>query len=135
VIKSGKTVTEITRQMHLQTTDEQRVELLLSVDGIGIPVASAILAVCYPDDFTVIDYRAIASIKALRPERHKSIVPNPTAFTKGYIRYVAVCKEIAKEERLSLRDVDRALWGYDFYEGENGLKKLVASLSANKSER
>jgi len=41
-------------------TREQRLNALLSpkIPGIGIAIASAILTVCYPDDFTIADYRA-----------------------------------------------------------------------------
>ena len=36
--------------------------VITELSGIGIPTASAILTVCYPNYFTIIDYRAKESL-------------------------------------------------------------------------
>jgi hypothetical protein len=131
ILRSGKSIPQITQGMHLAAGSERKMEALLAIDGVGIPIASAVLTVCYPDEFTVVDYRARAAIAALWPAKTKSIAPDPTQYVKGYLRYVAICREIANEQGMCLRDIDRALWGYDFCEGKNGLKALVASVEAS----
>lgn len=59
VRNSGRTIREITSKIR-----EQKLNVLLfpKIPGIGIAFASAILTVCYPDDFTVVDYRATTSL-------------------------------------------------------------------------
>jgi hypothetical protein len=41
---------------------ELRVNLLCSLKGVAVPVASAILALVYPDDYGVIDFRAFRQV-------------------------------------------------------------------------
>jgi len=124
--KNRRTVSEITLKISKSKTREQRLGALLSpkIPGIGIAIASAILTVCYPDDFTVADYRARASLKNLGEE----IVGNPTAKVFSYFEYLDKCKKLAHKYNLSLRDFDRMLWAKDFYEGKNGLRYLVDGL-------
>src|SRR3989344_1506018 len=84
----------------------------------------AIVTVCYPNDFTVADYRACASLKDFGEE----VSGNPTVSTSAYFEYLAKCKKLAHRFNLSLRDFDRILWAKDFYEGKNGLRHLVDGL-------
>ncbi|MBI2633955.1 MAG: hypothetical protein HYW80_01440, partial [Parcubacteria group bacterium] len=119
--KSRKTIRKITSEVFQSKTLEQKLEALISIPSIGIPMASAILTVCYPNDFTVADYRAHAALKDFGEE----IAGNPTARISTYFEYLNKCKKIAKRYNLSLRNFDRVLWAKDFYEGTNGLKHLA----------
>ena len=38
-----------------ESADLKKVNLLIDIGGIAIPIASAILTVCYPKQFTVVD--------------------------------------------------------------------------------
>ena len=122
--QEGLTVSEIVRNIRTESREGQLQYLIGKKIGIGIPIASAILAVCYPKDFTVVDYRVIASLKALKEE----VEGNPKLKPKAYFDYIDKCKKIAKDMGVSLRQVDKVLWGYDFYEGKNGLKELANKL-------
>lgn len=93
------------------------------IPGIGIAIASAVLTVCYPDDFTIADYRACASLKNFGEKG----IGNPTT-NSSYFKYLDKCKELAHKYNFSLRDFDRILWAKDFYEGKNGLQHLVWGL-------
>lgn len=84
-----------------------KVEALLRVHGIGLPIASAILAICYPKEFTVFDYRAWKSLQELGVH---GLPVKPPHNAPTYLRYFQVCQELAQRLNLSLRDVDRALW-------------------------
>jgi len=53
VNKNGKTINKITSDIAHAKTPQQKLETLTSIPGIGIPMASAILTVCYPNDFTI----------------------------------------------------------------------------------
>ncbi len=122
--KSKKTIREITSEVFRATTPEQKLNILTSIPSIGIPMASAILTVCYPDDFTVADYRACAALKNFGEE----IIGNPTTRTATYFEYLEKCKKLAHKYNFSLRNFDRILWAQDFYEGANGLKHLAKGI-------
>ena len=126
VLKNKRTIREITSKISAAKTKEQTLDALLfpKIPGIGIAFASAILTVCYPNDFTVADYRACASLKAFCGE----IIRNPTAKISVYFEYLEKCKELARKYKLSLRNFDRILWAKDFYEGANGLKRLAGGV-------
>lgn len=143
---SGRTICEITSKISEYKKPEQRLNVLLSpkIPGIGIAFASAILTVCYPDDFTVVDYRAVTSlIKILKNVNDFSIKlskeeikagnsffeGNPSNSPKAYLKYCEICKIERKKINVSLRDFDRILWAVDFYEGEDGLKDFVRGFS------
>ncbi len=120
--KNRRTISEITLKISGAKTREQKLDALLSpkISGIGIAIASAILTVCYPDDFTIADYRACASLKNFGEE----VIGNPTTKISSYFEYLDKCKKLAHMHNFSLRDFDRILWAKDFYEGENGLQHL-----------
>ncbi len=122
----GRTIGEITLKISEAKTREQKLDVLLSpkIPGIGIAFASAILTVCYPEDFTVADYRACASLKNF----DEKVTGNPTTKVSSYFNYLDKCKKLAPKYGLSLRDFDRILWAKDFYEGNNGLRRLVEGL-------
>ena len=124
--KNKRTIREITLKISEVKTREQRLDALLSpkIPGIGIAIASAILTVCYPNDFTIADYRACTSLKDFGEE----VSGNPTASTSAYFEYLDKCKKLAHRYNLSLRNFDRILWAKDFYEGKNGLYYLVEGL-------
>jgi len=116
--KSRKSVKQIMREVYNVKTQEEKIKILINIKGIGLPIASAILTVCYPEKFTVLDYRVWDIL--FRDKRVKSkSVPNTIS---RYLDYVRVCKNYAKELKLSLRDFDKAMWGRSFYED---LKKFL----------
>lgn len=136
-LEEGTSISEkikrLTEKIHNETNDLEKIKILQNkkiVRGIGIPVASAILSVCYPNYFTITDYRAVASLQKLskKKEIQKTVPTNTPSSAKSYINYVKICQEIAQEKGLTLRELDKALWGMDFYEGEGGLKLLANSL-------
>lgn len=136
--KSKKTIRTITSEVFQAKTPEQKFDILTSISGIGVPMASAILTVCYPKEFTVVDYRAVISLISIL-ENNNSLIDkneikasikkwfgtNPSNSIKAYLIYLEKCKELAGKHKFSLRDFDRILFGKDFYEGANGLKRLA----------
>ncbi|MGB8278283.1 MAG: hypothetical protein WCF20_10200 [Methylovirgula sp.] len=69
--------------------------------GVGIPVASAILASMHPDQFTVIDRRAYRALGATFRDR----IPEGE-----YFQYSSFCACWANEFKVTLRQYDQALW-------------------------
>lgn len=115
-------VDELMRQISQAETPQAKVEKLLQIWGIGVPIASAILAVCYPDEFTVLDRRVWEVLQ------QRSIEGLPERFPKTptkYLQYCSVCRSLADQSELTLRELDRVLWAKSW---ENGLLDLVEGL-------
>ncbi|WP_407114288.1 hypothetical protein [Bradyrhizobium sp. LMG 9283] len=74
---------------------------LISLAGVGIPVASAIMAATLPERFTVIDFRALEALGAKGYS---------TVSIGKYLKYVSYCLDLSAEWGMSLRELDRALW-------------------------
>jgi hypothetical protein len=104
---AGKSVEGLMREVHAATTARETAEILLQVPGVGLAMASAILTVCYPDDFTVLDYRSWDSLQGSAVEGLPAHYPHNV---DQYLQYCAACRFLAGQAGLSLRDLDRALW-------------------------
>jgi hypothetical protein len=64
--RDSSTIKDVTRVAFTpETPDWMRHHILCILDGVGHPVASAILTVRYPDTHTVIDKRAVAALREL----------------------------------------------------------------------
>jgi hypothetical protein len=112
---------------------ETALQCLTSITGIGLAAATAILTLCYPTQFTIIDRRVLEVLK-LRPRRkaksrHTQHQKRRTYTTdawsvQDYIElYLPAVKKQRDEWKRDLRQTDRALWGISV----NGdVKKLVA---------
>jgi hypothetical protein len=104
-------IREVTLAAFDPHTDE-RALTLTSLAGVGIQMASAFLTVWNPDEYTVIDRRAVDTLRRagrLTTERWP-----------GYGFYLRVCRDIVEgldievqpESVSPLRTLDRALWMY-----------------------
>lgn len=84
------------------------VKALLELQGVDIPVASAILAAIFPERYTVLDFRSLEALGHARHDVH------------FYEEYLAFCKHLAESDIVKpqsdlpaptpLRALDRALW-------------------------
>jgi thermostable 8-oxoguanine DNA glycosylase len=117
---AGLSVKSLMRGVHQADSPVAKVEALLQVHGIGLPIASAILSICYPDEFTVLDYRAWESLQQLGVAALPGRFPDNTS---TYLQYCQVCQGLARRMGLSLRDLDRALWARSW---EKGLVELIS---------
>ena len=133
LIKSGKTIKSITSDIFKNKNDRRKqLNLLTDIKQIGISIASAILTVCYPDDFTIVDIRACASLKRefnIGNFPYEKFTLKSDVSKRLYLKYVDKCKELAKQAGFDLRNFDRVLFGQDIYNDEkNGLKNLVKGM-------
>ena len=90
-----------------ESSTEDAVKALLDLQGVDIPVASAILAAIYPERYTVLDFRALEALGYARHDVH------------FYEEYLAFCKRLAESNVVKpqdglpaptpLRTLDRAL--------------------------
>jgi hypothetical protein len=105
-------VVELTKNIAAQKTLKDKMRLLMNGEvKFRLPMASAILTVLYPDDFTIYDVRVCGSLG----DFHK--LATISNFDELWIRYVEfkVCVDAKAPQGYSLRDKDRYLWGKSFH--------------------
>jgi thermostable 8-oxoguanine DNA glycosylase len=83
---------------------ELRMAILCALRGVGVPVASAILTLVYPDKYAVIDFRVWRQVF----DEDKK-----TFLIGDYKRYMQVIRQLANELGWSVQQVDVAIWEYD----------------------
>jgi hypothetical protein len=103
--------TEIATGLSNAASSKDRLAYLMSTWGMRLPMASAVLSVLYPDDFTVYDVRVCEILD--RTCRDYSSFSEEC--WQEYLSYKRAVEESAPKE-LSLRDKDRYLWAKSFYE-------------------
>jgi hypothetical protein len=100
-------VTEATFRITGPTLDYEavvRLGLLAALPGVGVPVASAVLALTEPDRYCVIDFRAWRAL--FRDKRTGFAIPD-------YLRYRVEVARLAADLGWLVQETDLALWEYD----------------------
>jgi hypothetical protein len=94
-------VIEATRQA-LATADEAtRISALLGLTGVGVPTASTLLYCAFPDDYPILDVRALESL-GVKPRSQY-----PVSF---WLEYLRACRGLARQHAVTIRTLDKALW-------------------------
>jgi hypothetical protein len=105
-------------------SDVDKVESLIELKGVSVPVASAILTMHEPANYAVIDYRAFRALGAaephlLDPQTYPEYVDFMESFQdydsapEAYRFYMDVVRDIAQREGILPREVDMAFWAFD----------------------
>ena len=90
--------------------ERQRVELLTSLKGVGVPTASAILTLTDPQDYGVIDIRVWQLLHRCGAVRTR---PSGAGFTcENWLEFLERLRDWAREFDVTVRDVERALFDY-----------------------
>ena len=121
-------VLELTKGIATQETPAEKLRFMLSgKTPFALPMATAILSVLYPEEFTIYDRRVCEVLGKF--EKLKNI----TKFAKlwdGYVEFKRAVESRAPKG-LSLRDKDRYLWGMSF---ANQLRSDVANGFSKSSD-
>ncbi|WP_323033175.1 hypothetical protein, partial [Paracoccus sp. (in: a-proteobacteria)] len=112
----AESVGQISIAIHKREAPQARLDYLIDEKRFRLPTASAILAVLFPLEFAVYDYRLRDELK-FRP-----IHTNRPG--ERWARYQEYCEAIRKAAppNYSLREADKYLWGRSRYEA---LGKLI----------
>ena len=81
-------------------TNRAAMAVLMGLNGVLAPVASAILTAIKPERYTIIDFRALEALN----------IKQPYLTIDFYLDYLDECRRLASEYEVSLRTLDRALW-------------------------
>lgn len=105
-------VEALTSGLAKQNSDEGRFRLLFDEWGLRVPMASAILTVLYPENFTVYDVRVCDIIGDFHNLQYLA------SFDSVWLRYQDYMRAVmrAAPDGFTLREKDRYLWGKSFYE-------------------
>jgi len=107
----------ITKTTFLLTHKDQNIETALKLKsltllyGVEIPVASSILTLCYPEKYSVIDFRNWRQI--FNPKTKKTYYT-----TNEYNEYLKRIKYLADKFNFTTQQIDMAIWQKDI--NENG---------------
>lgn len=97
---------QLTCRIHSAGTARERLAVLIDEWGFLLPMASAILSVLYPDEFTVYDDRVCKELKGFKHLGQLTAAQRIWPDYEAYMRRVR-----ASRSELSLRDCDRLLTG------------------------
>jgi hypothetical protein len=98
---SDTAVTDATGRALAAVDEEVRIAALLELEGVGVPTASTLLYFACPDDYPILDVRALESL-GVKPRSQY-----PVSFWLDYLR---ACRELARRSGVSIRTLDKALW-------------------------
>jgi hypothetical protein len=92
-----------TRRALASNDERERIEALLSLEGVGVPTASTLLHFAFPDDYPILDVRALESLG----QRARTAYP-----IDYWLRYLEACRELSLRFGVSIRTLDKALWQF-----------------------
>lgn len=93
---------------------KDKLNVLVKKWKFGLPMATAILTVLYPDDFTVYDYR-------VREQLGLKTIYSVESYFDYFLPKV---KKYSESRNESMREADKELWGKSFFDD---LQKLIVS--------
>ncbi len=100
---STELIEEVTRIAMSSKLEELHIRSLMMLTGVSWPTASYILHFCHSSKYPILDFRALWSL---------SIPKAPVYTYEFWGKYVEICRDLAKRNKLSMRQVDAALWQY-----------------------
>ncbi|MBI4571569.1 MAG: hypothetical protein HY723_06425 [Chloroflexi bacterium] len=103
-------VREVTRLACHASNEQLKVRVLMLLDGVSVTVAATILHFFYPRRFPIFDKRARTTLSKAGLWRRSRI---SDASLDAWSEYVPIMRRLARRYRVSLRDLDKALYAYD----------------------
>ncbi len=100
-------VKNMTREIFKASAPQKKLEILLEKWKFSMPMATAILTILYPNDFTVYDIRVREQLGI------KDFSGRKNQVEKYFLEFLPMVK---KNPGKNLRDKDRILWGKSFHE-------------------
>jgi hypothetical protein len=102
VAKNKAADVEAITKVCFQTENERlRIGSLLLLEGIQYPTASVLLHFFHLDPYPILDVRALESLG----------IQKPPVYDFGFwLQYVAFTRQLAKENNVDMRTLDKALW-------------------------
>jgi hypothetical protein len=107
-------VKSMAASLHASADSMERLKVMIKDWGFALPMATAILTVLFPEDFSVYDVRVSGQVEGgFEKLANRQFSDDLWTEYRKFLKAVRA----AAPEGLSLRDKDRYLWGRSFYEG------------------
>lgn len=104
-----KEIQDVTRATYLKTDALEKLRSLMTLKGVGVPVASTIIHYMQSDEFPIFDYHCRhVLLETGIWNRDKN-----DASARAWLFYVAIMRDLAAKLDVTLRDLDKALFAYD----------------------
>ena len=100
---SETAVAEATGRALAASDEATRFAALVELQGVGAPTASTLLYCALPDDYPILDVRALESL-GVKP---RSVYP-----MSFWLECLEACRALALSSGVSIRTLDKALWQY-----------------------
>lgn len=103
-LKNKNIVKNISKKAFAEENESLKMKQLLELKGIGIPTASAILTIVFPDKYAVIDIRCIQMLNKLGIKIRETVTIN------RWLEYLKIMRNLACENNLTPRQIDQILF-------------------------
>lgn len=100
---SENEIIELTRKSFKASDECARIVSLVELNGVGYPIASAILHFKFPNKYPILDFRALESLGYKK---------RMTYNCKFWQEYVDKLRGLSKRFHVSMRELDKALWAH-----------------------
>jgi len=107
-----------TRKALCMNDEKSKIEILTQLHGVGVPTASAILTVIYPEKYGIIDVRCVIALKELDVIKWEKINLD------NWIEYLKIIRELANQSKRTPREIEMALFAYNRIELDKESKNL-----------
>ncbi len=116
---SEEAIEKITKFAFEIDNEEVKIRVLTSLNGVSIPMASAILTIPFPEKYGVIDIRGWHTLYNLGLVNYKKDVFN----VKDWLLYLKIIRELGKKYNVFPRAIDKAIFMYDRINRKGNLYK------------
>jgi hypothetical protein len=96
-------IREVTRASFSTRHERLRIEVLTLLNGVSLATASVLLHFCAPDPYPILDTRSVWSLSGTPPRKFDF---------DFWWQYVQITRKLARQARVDMRTLDRALWQY-----------------------
>lgn len=94
--------------------EKRRIEFLTLLEGVKYSVASILLHFAFPDEYPILDFRAVWSLGMEKPSSYSY---------DFWCNFVQVMRRASENYGVSIRDLDKALWAYSKENQKIGVKR------------
>ena len=116
---SGAEIRRVSIKVFAAECEKQKVELLTSLKGVGVPTAAAILTLTAPQDYGVIDIRVWQLLY-----QYGAVATRPSGVgfsTENWLEFLERLRYWARKFNVTVRDVERALFEHHKEHQSGGL--------------
>ena len=103
-IKNKNIIEEESKKAIAEKDEKKKMEILCQLDGVSIPMASALLTIVYPKRYAVIDIRCLETLRKMDYKIGR--YPSPSV----WLKYLDTMRKLAQENSITPRELDMVLF-------------------------